>query len=99
MSAAVFRQPGIGTGNILVEDPIETAGPGLGDVVLPQPGNQRGRIVSAETTERPAGEVHVRINDHTPCPFALRIGVSSRRRFSPRINRLADSGISAPVTL
>lgn len=35
---------------------------------------------------------------HSFTPFCLSIGISSRLQFSPRINRFADSGMSAPST-
>src|SRR5262245_54638095 len=98
MDPAVACQPGVDPSHILVEDPVETARPRLRNTVFLQPGHERGRLVCTETSEWPARKVHVDINNHTLCPFALRIGVSNRRRFSPRISRLADSGISAPIT-
>src|SRR5207247_9237177 len=66
------------------------------DVLLPQPGNQVGRLVPYQTSKGPTGETHVRVDYHTRYPFFCRMGVNRRRMFPPRINLFAESGMSAP---
>ena len=99
MGTALFRQPGIGARNVLVKNPVKAPRPGLRHAPLPQPGDEVRRLVSRQSPERPAGEIHIHVDDHTLRPFALRIGASIRCRFPPRTSRRAGSGISAPITL
>src|SRR5438876_4816125 len=47
--ATVLHEPGIYAGDVLMENPIETPCPSLPDVLLPQPGNQLGRLVRYQT--------------------------------------------------
>ena len=96
--ATVLHEPGIYAGDVLMENPIETPCPSLPDVLLPQPGNQLGRLVRYQTPKGPTGETHVRVDYHNRYPFICRMGVNRRRMFPPRINLFADSGMSAPMT-
>src|SRR2546429_6163274 len=50
--ATVLHEPGIYAGDVLMENPIETPCPSLPDVLLPQPGNQLGRLVRYQTDRK-----------------------------------------------
>src|SRR5437660_7148184 len=96
--AAVLREPGIYAGNVLMENSVETPCPSLPDVLLPQPGNQFGRLVPYQTSKGPTGETHVRVDYHTRYPFFCRMGVNRRRMFPPRINLSPIQGCRLPAT-
>src|SRR2546429_954833 len=83
--ATVLHEPGIYAGDVLMENPIETPCPSLPDVLLPQPGNQLGRLVRYQTPKGPTGETHVRVDYHNRYPFICRMGVN-RDRKSTRLN-------------
>src|SRR4029077_11318606 len=88
---------GVSACKVLVKYSIEGAGPGLRDIASAESGEGALWLVSNQTAERPSGEIHIDV-DHA-YPFARRTGVRMRRRFSPRINLLAVSGMSASMTL
>src|SRR5205807_8560557 len=96
---AIRGQPGVDTADILVQNPIETSCPRLDHIPLTQPRNQVGSLVSCQAAKRPAREMDVGIDDHAWYPLARSAGVNSLRRFSPSTSSLAESGISAPMTL
>src|SRR6266480_3742730 len=97
--ATVLHEPGIYAGDVLMENPIETPCPSLPDVLLPQPGNQLGRLVRYQTPKGPTGETHVRVDYHNRYPFICRMGVNRRRMFPPRINLFAPSSRTAISTV
>src|SRR5579859_3812401 len=99
VTTAIFHQPGVGAREIFVKYSIESARPSLGDVAFAETGHKIGWLVSNQPPERPSGKVHVHVDHYAEYPFARSIGVSRRFRFSPRINFLADSEMSAPITL
>src|SRR5947207_1061900 len=70
--ATVLHEPGIYAGDVLMENPIETPCPSLPDVLLPQPGNQFGRLVRYQTPKGPTGQTHVRVDYHNRYPFLCR---------------------------
>src|SRR5262249_8103013 len=96
---ALLREPCIDAGQILVQHALEAARPCLGNLDAAQLFHDVGRLKPWRTPKRPGTDVHIGIANHGFIPFACRIGVRIRRRFSPRMSRLAASGTSAPCTL
>src|ERR1035441_4113044 len=180
MLVAILRQPRIHRGDVLMQQSIKAARPGLFDPLTAEPGDQCRRLIQRQPAARPARKADIRINErfapsqsdrqvhvsrlrctrsqpasrrrghHRSCPnklppaiithvtlatnlthethvthvthvtrvtdvthathltlsthssiltpFSLSIGLRRRLQFSPRINRFADSGMSAPNT-
>jgi hypothetical protein len=98
VGAAHGHESCVDVGEVVVQERVEAAGPGLGHPQSAEPAHQGRGLVVGEPPERPAREPDVDV-DHGLTPFASRIGVKSRRRFSPRMSRRSTSSMSAPSTL
>ena len=95
MLPALFREARVNRTDIFVQQAIEAARPRLLDPVPPQPRGQSGGIVIRQAAERPAREMDVDV-DHTRMPFAVMMGVSSRRRLPPSMAARAVAEMFAP---
>jgi hypothetical protein len=98
VGAAHGHESRVDVGEVVVQGRVEAAGPGRGHPRSSEPAHQGRGLVVGEPTEWPAREPDVDV-DHGLTPFASRIGVMRRRRFSPRMSRRSTSAMSAPSTL
>src|SRR5262245_16103973 len=98
MVATFRREPGIDRRDVLVQHAVEAGDPGLLDLHFPELRHEPRSLLEPVPAERPVAQVGIRVDGHGFTPFAVRIGVSSRLRFSLKISCLSASTRSAPGT-